>query len=222
MAQLRPAASAKSSSTDTGPLPLPPRHPSRAQRLPHSAERYSGLRVPDALTPLALAYAGHQFGHFVPQLGDGRAILLGSARDRDGARFDVQLKGAGRTAFSRRGGGRSSLGPVVRKFFLSEAMHALGVPMTRSLAAVSTGEVVLREAELSGAILTHVASSHVRVGTFEYFAARRGACATPWPNRVVPRPLSAWHRSVDAHHIAFVNDGLLAPAKRTRLPWLLG
>ena len=137
------------------------------------AARYSGLRVPDGLTPLALAYAGHQFGHFVPQLGDGRAILLGTATREDGARFDVQLKGAGRTPFSRRGDGRSSLGPVVREFLLSEAMHALGVPTTRALAAVETGETVLREDELPGAILTRVASSHVRVGTFEFFAARR-------------------------------------------------
>ena len=136
------------------------------------AARYSGLRVPDGLTPLALAYAGHQFGHGA-QLGDGRAILLGTATREDGARFDVQLKGAGRTPFSRRGDGRSSLGPVVREFLLSEAMHALGVPTTRALAAVETGETVLREDELPGAILTRVASSHVRVGTFEFFAARR-------------------------------------------------
>jgi serine/tyrosine/threonine adenylyltransferase len=122
--------------------------------------------------PIAMAYAGHQFGNFVPQLGDGRAILLGEVLDRNGKRRDVQLKGAGRTQFSRRGDGRAALGPVLREYLVSEAMHALGIPTTRALAAVSTGETVFRDRQLPGAILTRVASSHIRIGTFQYFAAR--------------------------------------------------
>jgi uncharacterized protein YdiU (UPF0061 family) len=119
-----------------------------------------------------MAYAGHQFGHFVPQLGDGRAILLGEVIDTDGVRRDIQLKGSGPTPFSRRGDGRAALGPVLREYIVSEAMAALGIPTTRSLAAVITGESVLRETALPGAVLTRVASSHIRVGTFQYFAAR--------------------------------------------------
>ena len=119
-----------------------------------------------------MAYAGHQFGHFVPQLGDGRAILLGEVIDADGVRRDIQLKGSGPTPFSRRGDGRAALGPVLREYIVSEAMAALGIPTTRSLAAVVTGENVVRETLLPGAVLTRVASSHIRVGTFQYFAAR--------------------------------------------------
>jgi uncharacterized protein YdiU (UPF0061 family) len=122
--------------------------------------------------PLAMVYAGHQFGHFVPQLGDGRAILLGEAHDRFGKRRDVQLKGAGRTPYSRGGDGRSALGPVLREYLVSEAMQPLGIPATRALAAVVTGDEVFREVRLPGAILTRVAASHVRVGTFQYFASR--------------------------------------------------
>ena len=122
--------------------------------------------------PIAMAYAGHQFGNFVPQLGDGRAILLGEVMDRKGERRDIQLKGAGRTPFSRRGDGRAALGPVLREYLVSEAMHALGIPTTRALAAVSTGKPVYRDRQLPGAVLTRVASSHIRVGTFQYFAAR--------------------------------------------------
>jgi serine/tyrosine/threonine adenylyltransferase len=133
---------------------------------------FSGNHLPPGLAPIAMAYAGHQFGHFSPQLGDGRAILIADALDRSGARRDVQLKGSGRTPFSRSGDGRAALGPVLREYLVSEAMHALGVPTTRSLAAVSTGEWVMREQRLPGAIVTRVAASHVRVGTFEYFAAR--------------------------------------------------
>ena len=120
--------------------------------------------------PLAIAYAGHQFGHFVPQLGDGRANLLGEVVGRDGVRFDIQLKGSGRTPFSRGGDGRAALGPVLREYILSEAMAALGVPTTRALAAVTTGERVLRETVLPGAVFTRVAASHLRVGSFQYFA----------------------------------------------------
>ena len=119
-----------------------------------------------------MAYAGHQFGHFVPQLGDGRAILLGEVIDADGVRRDIQLKGSGPTPFSRRGDGRAALGPVLREYIVSEAMAVLGIPTTRSLAAVVTGESVMRETLLPGAVLTRVASSHIRVGTFQYFAAR--------------------------------------------------
>src|SRR3954452_15372249 len=136
------------------------------------AEILAGKRLPDGADPIAMAYAGHQFGHFVPQLGDGRAILLGEVIDRDGVRRDIQLKGSGPTPFSRRGDGRAALGPVLREYIVSEAMVALGIPTTRSLAAVMTGESVLRETALPGAILTRVASSHIRVGTFQYFAAR--------------------------------------------------
>jgi len=139
---------------------------------PEGAEILAGKRVPDGAEPIAMAYAGHQFGHFVPQLGDGRAILLGEVIDADGIRRDIQLKGSGPTPFSRRGDGRAALGPVLREYIVSEAMAALGIPTTRSLAAVVTGESVLRETALPGAVLTRVASSHIRVGTFQYFAAR--------------------------------------------------
>ena len=119
-----------------------------------------------------MAYAGHQFGSFVPQLGDGRAILLGEIKGRDGVLRDIQLKGSGLTPFSRNGDGRAALGPMLREYLISEAMHALGIPTTRSLAVVTTGEQVFREDVLPGAVLTRVAASHVRVGTFQYFAAR--------------------------------------------------
>jgi serine/tyrosine/threonine adenylyltransferase len=140
---------------------------------PEGVELLCGRRIPDAAEPIAMAYAGHQFGQFVPQLGDGRAILLGEVVDRDGIRRDIQLKGSGRTPFSRRGDGRAALGPVLREYIVSEAMAALGVPTTRALAAVLTGEIVARETLLPGAVLTRVASSHVRVGTFQFFAARQ-------------------------------------------------
>ena len=139
---------------------------------PDGAEILAGKRVPDGADPIAMAYAGHQFGHFVPQLGDGRAILLGEVIDADGVRRDIQLKGSGPTPFSRRGDGRAALGPVLREYIVSEAMAALGIPTTRSLAAVVTGESVRRETLLPGAVLTRIASSHIRVGTFQYFAAR--------------------------------------------------
>jgi uncharacterized protein YdiU (UPF0061 family) len=133
---------------------------------------FSGNAVPQGLAPLAMAYAGHQFGHFVPQLGDGRALLIAEAIDRGGTRLDIQLKGSGRTPYSRGGDGRAALGPVLREYLVSEAMHALGIPTTRALAAVATGEFVLREEPLPGAIVTRVAAGFVRVGTFQYFAAR--------------------------------------------------
>jgi uncharacterized protein YdiU (UPF0061 family) len=136
------------------------------------AAMFAGNVTLSGAEPIAMVYAGHQFGNFVPQLGDGRAILLGEVLDRNGERRDVQLKGAGRTPFSRRGDGRAALGPVLREYLVSEAMHSLGIPTTRALAAVSTGEPVYRDRQLPGAVLTRVASSHIRVGTFQYFAAR--------------------------------------------------
>ncbi|PKM37800.1 MAG: YdiU family protein [Gammaproteobacteria bacterium HGW-Gammaproteobacteria-10] len=137
-----------------------------------AAALFSGNLVPEGAEPLAMAYAGHQFGNFVPQLGDGRAILLGEIIDRAGRRWDIQLKGSGQTPFSRRGDGRAALGPVLREYLISDAMHALGVPTTRALAAVTSGEPVFRETPLPGAVLTRVASSHIRIGTFQYFAMR--------------------------------------------------
>jgi uncharacterized protein YdiU (UPF0061 family) len=139
---------------------------------PEAAPLWAGNRPPENALPIALAYAGHQFGGFSPRLGDGRAILLGEVVGRDGLRRDVQLKGAGPTPFSRGGDGRAAIGPVLREFLVSEAMAALGVPTTRALAAVTTGEPVYREDVLPGAVLTRVAASHLRVGTFEFFAAR--------------------------------------------------
>ncbi|MEX0320338.1 MAG: YdiU family protein [Ruegeria sp.] len=136
------------------------------------AQTFAGNAIPDGAQPLSQLYSGHQFGHYNPQLGDGRAVLLGETVGSDGIRRDIQLKGSGRTPFSRQGDGRAWLGPVLREYVISEAMHALGIPTTRALAAVETGEVVLREAPMPGAVLTRVAQSHLRVGTFQVFAAR--------------------------------------------------
>lgn len=137
------------------------------------ARIFSGNQLPSDARPIAQKYAGHQFGHFVPQLGDGRALLLGEVIDRRGKRRDIALKGSGRTPFSRGGDGKAAVGPVLREYLIGEAMHALRIPTTRALAAVATGEPVMRERPLPGAVLTRVAASHVRVGTFQYFAARR-------------------------------------------------
>jgi uncharacterized protein YdiU (UPF0061 family) len=139
---------------------------------PQGVAVLAGNVVPDGADPIAMAYAGHQFGNWVPQLGDGRAVLLGEVVDRHGMRRDIQLKGAGRTPFSRSGDGRAALGPVLREYVVSEAMTALGIPSTRALAAVATGEWVMREEPQHGAVFTRVASSHVRVGTFQYFRNR--------------------------------------------------
>jgi uncharacterized protein YdiU (UPF0061 family) len=132
---------------------------------------FAGNTIPEGAAPLAQAYAGHQFGHFT-MLGDGRAILLGEQITPQGGRFDIQFKGSGRTPFSRNGDGRAALGPMLREYIISEALHALGIPTTRSLAVVTTGEPVFRETALQGAILTRTAASHIRVGTFEYAATR--------------------------------------------------
>ena len=137
-----------------------------------AAAWFGGNALVPGAVPVATAYAGHQFGHFVPQLGDGRALLLGDVRDAEGGLREVQLKGSGRTPFSRGGDGRAALGPVLREYLVSEAMHALGIPTTRALAVVLSGEQVWREGALPGAVLTRVASSHLRVGSFQYAAAR--------------------------------------------------
>ncbi|OIQ27203.1 MAG: hypothetical protein BM562_15305 [Alphaproteobacteria bacterium MedPE-SWcel] len=136
------------------------------------AAAFGGNQLPDGAEPLAQLYAGHQFGTFNPQLGDGRAVLLGEVVGTDGIRRDIQLKGSGPTPYSRNGDGRAWLGPVLREYVVSEAMHALGIPTTRALAAVETGETIWREGALPGAVLTRVALSHLRVGTFQVFAAR--------------------------------------------------
>ena len=136
-------------------------------------EILAGSRIAEGSEPIAMAYAGHQFGNWVPQLGDGRALLLGEVIDRNGRRRDIQLKGSGRTPFSRSGDGKAAIGPVLREFIVSEAMAALGIPTTRSLAAVATGERIYREEVLPGAVLTRVAASHIRVGTFQYLYARQ-------------------------------------------------
>jgi len=135
----------------------------------------AGDRFPETAEPIALAYAGHQFGNFVPQLGDGRALLVGEVVDAAGRHRDIQLKGSGPTRFSRKGDGRAALGPVLREYLVSEAMAALGIPTARTLAAVLTGDPVYRETRLPGAVVTRVAASHVRIGTFQFFAARRDA-----------------------------------------------
>lgn len=137
-----------------------------------AAAVFAGNAVPEGAEPIAQAYAGHQFGGFSPQLGDGRAVLLGEVIDREGRRRDIALKGSGRTPFARNGDGKAAIGPMLREVIVGEAMHALGIPTTRALAVVATGEPVFRERTLPGAVLTRVAASHIRVGTFEYFASR--------------------------------------------------
>ncbi|QMU59770.1 MAG: YdiU family protein [Boseongicola sp.] len=140
---------------------------------PEGMAMLAGNAMPSEAAPLAQVYAGHQFGGWSPRLGDGRALLLGEIVAPNGSRYDLQLKGSGPTPYSRMGDGRAWVGPVLREYIVSEAMHALGVPTTRALAAVATGETVIREAPLPGAILTRVASSHIRVGTFQYFASQK-------------------------------------------------
>jgi uncharacterized protein YdiU (UPF0061 family) len=139
---------------------------------PENLQIFAGNSVPHNSQPIATVYAAHQFGGWNPQLGDGRAVLLGEVITQDGLRYDVQLKGSGQTPYSRRGDGRSALGPVLREYIVSEAMAALGIPTTRALAAVTTGEQVVRESFLPGGILTRVASSHIRIGTFQFFSAQ--------------------------------------------------
>ena len=152
------------------------------------ASIFSGNQILPGSEPLAMVYAGHQFGHLVPQLGDGRAILLGEVIDNSSIRNDIQLKGSGITPFSRQGDGRAALGPVLREYIVSEAMNALDIPTTRSLCAVTSGEPVYRETVLPGAVLTRVASGHVRTGTFQYFALKGDVKAiTELANYVIDR-----------------------------------
>ncbi len=185
----------------------------------HLAALFSGNALPPGATPIAAAYAGHQFGYFVPQLGDGRAILLGEVRDANGMPRELQLKGSGRTPFSRNGDGRAAMGPVLREYLVSEAMAALGIPTTRSLAAVATGEPVYRDTALPGAILTRVAASHVRVGTFQYFAARGDVEATRrladyvidrhYPDaKAAARPIAALLRAVTERQAILIAEWL--------------
>ncbi len=176
------------------------------------AQIFAGNQVPEGAAPLAQLYAGHQFGQYNPQLGDGRAVLLGETIGIDGQRRDIQLKGAGRTPYSRGGDGRAWLGPVLREYVVSEAMHALGIPTTRALAAVETGEPVYREGAMPGAVLTRVAASHLRVGTFQIFAARGDranlkrlteyAIARHYPEAEGPMGLLAAVRDAQARTIA--------------------
>ncbi len=180
----------------------------------------AGNRVAEGAEPLAIAYAGHQFGNFVPQLGDGRANLLGEVVGLDGQRYDIQLKGSGPTRFSRRGDGRAALGPVLREYLVSEAMASLGVPTTRALAAVTTGERVFRETMLPGGIFTRVAASHLRVGTFQYFRAQGDtegvrvladyAIARHYPTAAeCSQPYRAFLDGVIARHAALVAQWML-------------
>jgi len=179
----------------------------------------SGGGIAGGSDPIATAYAGHQFGQFVPQLGDGRAILLGEVVDRDGRRRDLQLKGAGRTPFSRGGDGRAALGPVLREYLLSEAMAALGIPTTRALSAVATGETVLREAPLPGASLVRVASSHVRIGTFQYFAAQGDVEAVRLlADHVIERHFPAAAATAHAHRALL--DAVIAGQAELVARWL--
>jgi uncharacterized protein YdiU (UPF0061 family) len=180
----------------------------------------SGQRVPEGAASIAMAYAGHQFGGFVPQLGDGRAILLGEVVDTAGKRRDIQLKGAGRTPFSRMGDGRAALGPVLREYLVSEAMHALGIPTTRALAAATTGETVSREGLQPGAVLTRVAASHIRVGTFQFFAARGDTEGL----RLLADHVIARHDpgAADAPHpYRALLDGVISRQARLVARWLL-
>ncbi len=200
-----------------------------AQRLQLDAEALAseqgvailaGNRVAEGSEPLAMAYAGNQFGHFVPQLGDGRANLLGEVIGNDGVRYDIQLKGGGPTPFSRGGDGRAALGPVLREYIVSEAMAALGVPTTRALAAVTTGERVYRETALPGAVLTRVAASHLRVGSFQYFSARGDTEAT----RILANYAIARHYPAAAqaeHPYRALLDGVISRHARLVAQWMM-
>jgi uncharacterized protein YdiU (UPF0061 family) len=148
-------------------------------------EFITGNFIPGGAEPIATVYAGHQFGGWNPQLGDGRAILLGEMVAADGVRYDIQLKGSGRTPYSRAGDGRAPLGPVLREYIVSEAMAVLSVPTTRALAAATTGEEVMREGRVPGAVLARVAQSHIRIGTFQFFAAHTRHALPPRPEQIV-------------------------------------
>ncbi len=186
---------------------------------PEGVQVLAGNRVPEGAEPIAEAYAGHQFGGWVPQLGDGRAILLGEVIDRNGRRRDIQLKGSGPTPFSRMGDGRAPLGPVLREYIVSEAMAALGVPTTRSLAAVATGEEVARETILPGGVLTRVAASHIRVGTFQFFATREDSEAL---RRLVEHVIARHYpeaAAAEAPGLALL-EGVIARQARLVAQWM--
>jgi serine/tyrosine/threonine adenylyltransferase len=180
----------------------------------------SGNDIAPGSEPIAQAYAGHQFGNFVPQLGDGRAILLGEVVDVQGKRYDLQLKGSGRTRFARRGDGRAAVGPVIREYIVSEAMAALGIPTTRSLAAVLTGESVMRDRILPGGVLARVASSHLRVGTFQYFAARGDVDSLrTLTDYAIARHYPAARRAEDPYQAFY--DAVVAVLARLTARWML-
>ena len=181
-------------------------------RSPQGLAVLAGSAAPEGSTPVAMAYAGHQFGGFVPRLGDGRALLLGEVVDVHGRRRDVHLKGSGRTRFARGGDGRAAVGPMLREYLMGEAMHALGIPTTRALAVVATGEQVARETPLPGAVLARVAASHIRVGTFEYVAAGRD---TALLQRLADYAIARHHPgAADAEHpyLAFLESVIEAQA----------
>ena len=179
----------------------------------------AGNRLFDGSEPLAMAYAGHQFGNWVHQLGDGRALLLGEVVDASGRRRDIQLKGSGRTPFSRNGDGRAWLGPVLREYVVSEAMHSLGIPSTRALAAVETGERVFRDGDLPGAILTRIATTHVRVGTFQYFYARNDIDALKVLTEHVASKICPNALDTDNHALALLGFVVRAQARLIAL-WM--
>ncbi|MEQ8401030.1 MAG: YdiU family protein [Roseitalea porphyridii] len=186
---------------------------------PEGVAMLAGNAFPENAAPIAMAYAGHQFGNWVPQLGDGRALLIGEVVDANGIRRDIQLKGSGKTPFSRMGDGRAALGPVLREYIVSEAMAALGVPTTRALAAVTTGDYVLREDRLPGGVLTRVASSHIRVGTFQYFYARQDTEAlAALADHAIDRHDPA-ARKADNPHAALL-DGVIARQAKLIARWL--
>lgn len=180
----------------------------------------SGNALPDGATPIATAYAAHQFGNFVPQLGDGRAMLLGEIIDPNGQRHDMQLKGSGPTAYSRNGDGKAAIGPVLREYIISEAMHVLGISTTRALAAVKTGDSVRREQRLHGAILTRIASSHIRIGTFQFFYAREDiASLKTLADYVIDRHYPE-AKSTDAPYAALL-EGIITKQAELIAQWML-
>ena len=184
-----------------------------------AARWFSGAALPPGADPIAQAYAGHQFGGFSPQLGDGRAHLLGEIIASDGRRLDLQLKGSGRTPFSRGGDGKAAVGPMLREYLISEFMAAVGVPTTRSLAVVATGEHIWRETKLPGAVLTRVAASHLRVGTFQFFSARGDQDKVKaLADHAIARHYPDLH-GADAPYIAFL-DTVIATQARLIAQWM--
>jgi uncharacterized protein YdiU (UPF0061 family) len=179
--------------------------PSDAVLSSDSPALFAGNLLPEDAEPIAQVYAGHQFGGFSQQLGDGRALLLGEVIDRAGLRRDIAFKGSGRTPYSRGGDGKAAVGPMLREALMGEAMHALGIPTTRALAVVATGDTVIREEMLPGAVLTRVAASHLRVGTFQFFAARGAPCRH---SRPLPRAAARGRRAPGGPRGAMDERGL--------------